>query len=83
MMRPVQLADIEIAMRALLAVAPDARPALANRLVGVAKAPHNNDATTLMSAAFRQPLAPRPAQLDRASLQALHDVIAALMHQSA
>ena len=71
-MRPVTLADLEVAMRAVLAKPQDLRQPLAQRLFNSARMAGGNgrrrdgkcpqlSAQTLMAAAMQHPLAPRPA----------------------
>jgi hypothetical protein len=88
-MRPVSLADLEVALRMLLAVPDDARMGAARRLLEAAEAGEaHRSATghahpkfgsgTLMSAALRHPLAPRPAAYDRRVLSVLSILINAI-----
>ena len=96
-MRPVQLADIEIAARVLLQVAPEARLGVmqdmiqraeaADRFRTATKRTHPQFGTgTLMSSAAHWQQAPRPAALGADALQAYSVVLAALLanasHQS-
>ncbi|WP_333713711.1 DUF7742 family protein [Yoonia sp.] len=88
-MRPVSLADLEVALRMLLAVPEEARRDAARRLVAAAQAGEGHRAATgllhpefgsgtLMSAALRHPLAPRPAAYDRSVLSVLSILINAI-----
>ncbi len=78
-MRPVTLADLEVAARALLALPQRARRAAARAMLAEAEAAdRHRQATrslhpafgdgTLMSVAMRRPLAARPSALDGASV---------------
>ena len=79
-MRPVTLADLEVAARALLAMPKAARAVAARELLAEAAAadrhrlatrrlhPHFGDGT-LMAAAMQRPLAPRPATIDAAAIR--------------
>ena len=88
-MRPIHLADLEAAARALMCCPNAARTALARQLIARADAadiyrkrsrkPHPTFGTgTLMSAAAVLPQAPRPQALDSNALDALAKMIAAL-----
>jgi hypothetical protein len=92
-MRAVQLADIDIAARALLAVDAKARAGVINELLRRAdiadryrkklRRPHAQFGTgTLMSAALRFALAPRPARISGEVLRAYAIVINAIGDQS-
>lgn len=89
-MRPIQLADVEIAARVLLRVAPDARAAMLASMIDQTQladsyrqmhgTPHPQyGCGTLMSCAGHLDLAPRPWQLDIDALDTYAAVIAALM----
>ena len=91
-MRPVQLADIEAAARALMCCTPAARSTLAAQLVAHAdiaekyrkrlRKPHLRFGTgTLMSAAAAHPQARRPAVFGADTLDAFAHVIKALEGQ--
>ena len=93
-MRAVQLADVEIAARALMIVPCEDRKSLIERLLWQAdtadryrkrlRRPHGEFGTgTLMSAAMQCPLAPRPVRLTADVAHAFSTVINALHHQSA
>lgn len=93
-MRPLQPADLEAAVRALLAAAPERRGALAAQIVKDAQMAdryrkrlgraHPDWGTgTLMSAAARHVAAARPDRLHRTALQAYATLIDAILHQSA
>ena len=93
-MRAVQLADIDIAARALLAVDANARAGVMNELLRRAdiadryrkklQRPHAQFGTgTLMSAASRFDIAPRPSRISGEVLRAYAFVINALCNQSA
>ena len=73
-MLPVQLADIEMAVRAVLHVPPSARAGTAAALVAQTR----RNRRTLMTVACGKALAPRPADYSGASLEALSLVINAL-----
>lgn len=60
-MRPLLPGDLDDGVRALLAVAPRARPAAARGLIRRAR----NEAASLSSVARRAPLAPLPGHCDR------------------
>ena len=88
-MRPISLADLEVALRMVLAVPEHARADAARRLLAEAEAGevHRNatglahpefGSGTLMSAALRHPLAPRPAAYDRRVLSVLSILINAI-----
>ena len=92
-MRPIQLADIEMAARALLPVPPDARlgvmqdmirrAEVADRFRASTKRPHPQFGTgTLMSSAMRWSRAPRPAALGPDALHAYSVALAALRANS-
>ncbi len=92
-MRPIQLADIEMAARALLPVAPDARlgvmqdmirrAEVADRFRASTKRTHPQFGTgTLMSSAAHWQQAPRPAALGADALEAYFVVVAALLANS-
>ncbi len=92
-MRAVQLADIEAAARALMAVPSTERAALMASLLKCAdtgdryrkrlrKVHPRCGSGTLMSAAARFAQAPRPARLTGDALQAYATVIAALRHHA-
>lgn len=89
-MRPVGLADVEMAARALLRVAPDARQGLMQRMIRQAEEadqfrlahgrPHARfGAGSLLSCAARQQIAPRPGALGSEALQAYSAVLQALI----
>lgn len=93
-MRPVGLADVEMAARALLRVAPDARQGLMWRMIRQAEEadqfrlshgrPHAFfGAGSLLSCAARQQLAQRPAVLGSEALQAYSVVFRALIAHAA
>jgi hypothetical protein len=93
-MRPIQLADIEMAARVLIRVAPSARAAAIKTMIAQVEQanchrhahglPHPQfGCGTLMSRAGRMDAAARPAHLGPDALDAYAVVIAALMaHQS-
>lgn len=92
-MRPVNLADVEVAASVLMAVAPEERATLMADLIRRADAadqyrqqsqhPHPAFGTgTLMAAAQAFDRAPRPSSLARDALRAYAVVIAALIAHS-
>ena len=92
-MRPIALADLEVALRALLAAPPDARKPLAHRLLAEAEmADLYRSETgllhpvygsgTLMSAAMCYPLASRPAAYDTPILAILSCLIKVIREAS-
>lgn len=89
-MRPVQLADIEMAARVLMCRAPDARAVAMQKMISQAVAaeqfrqtegkPHPAWGTgTLMSSAAQRTTAPRPSALCADALHAYAIVIQALL----
>lgn len=93
-MRPVHLADIETAARVLMLLAPDARAAAMQAMIGQTEAadhyrqandrPHPRFGMgTLMSSALRWHVAPRPAALGSDALHAYCAVLKALRDHAA
>ena len=96
-MRPIQLADIEMAARVLMRAVPTARHDLMQEIIKEATAADHFRQThgmqhpcfgagSLMSAAARHKAAPRPHALDRDALNAYAVAIALLAdasHQTA
>lgn len=88
-MRPIALADLEVALRALLAAPPDARKLLARRLLADAETADQYrcdtgllhpvlGSGTLMSAAMCHPLAQRPAEYDTSTLAVFLSLISVI-----
>ncbi|GGL62227.1 hypothetical protein GCM10011392_15990 [Wenxinia marina] len=93
-MRPVLIGDVTEAARALRAVPPAARRALAEALIAEACAadrhrrthrrlPRTGGDGSLMAAARARPQAPPLARLDPAACAALIDVLHALLRREA